>query len=1096
MPDARKKTQESSSDVSAASDKAAALCQENARLRKALQESEERSALADQQRESADRKLQVSNSELRTLNSDLQSANRNLQSANENLRTTSDRLDRANQALNDFNAVLDKRNAELTQAREDLANLINSTRMPVVLLSHDLVVRHATAAAEEVLGITQDNLSRPLAQLSLSVAVPNLHGMLEKAISDGTAFEHEVQDSGGRWYSARIHPYIAAGAKIDGAVLSLTDITELKQTQQALDESRQRLQAILDNTAALVYIKDRDGRFILVNNTLARHLQHSENEIIGKTDHDFFPTGFADEYRENDMRVFESGKPQTYEESYRVFGLNRTLLSVKVPLRDKDGAVYALCGISTDITDLKRAQLLVERYAGSVVQTAPVAVITIDAAGRIQRANRYATELTGYTEDEMKGLNWLDFLVNPEEGDRLISMVAEAYEGKIQQGTEVAVRAKDGRRLIMRWYSALQYDEQGAPENLVAVGVDVTEMRRKEEELEAARRETEALARLPLENPGPVLRVDTDGKVLYSNPAGRLLLSAWKADVGGRLPEEYCRLITQVYQRQEMEIIEVALEDHFFSVTFTPAAGAGYVNLYGRDITELKLAERELRESRTRLAEAQSIAHIGNWQWMIESGDLIWSDEVYRVFARKPGEFPPTYERFLQCVHPDDRQAVQDAVNHSVSTGERYSIEHRVIRPNGEIRFVHEQGEVFRSEAGIPVRMAGTVQDITERVQLEEQLRQAAKMEAIGRLAGGVAHDFNNYLTAIRGFASLLQAEPGLDDGMRYSLEQIQKAADRSAALTRQLLAVGRRTVIRKEMIDLNSALEDLAKSLRHMLGEHIELAIRPAQDQPKVRADRSQLHQVILNLVINARDAMPDGGTVTITTQTTDSHPPDAEPGRYVLLSISDTGTGISGELLPHIFEPFYTTREAQGGTGLGLATVHGIITQSGGYVSVESSPGEGSTFKVYLPAVMEEADVSERSKKPETIRPGSGTILVVEDDRAVRIFVSRVLRQYGYEVIEAGTADEALALADGRSGPIDLLVSDVIMPGMNGLQLARKLRERQPGLPALFISGYTKNAIPNRDLVAADIDLLTKPFDPDELAARVQRALKAAKA
>ena len=388
--------------------------------------------------------------------------------------------------------------------------------------------------------------------------------------------------------------------------------------------------------------------------------------------------------------------------------------------------------------------------------------------------------------------------------------------------------------------------------------------------------------------------------------------------------------------------------------------------------------------------------------------------------------------------------------------------------------------------------------DVTEHRRLEEQLRHAQKMEAIGRLAGGVAHDFNNLLTAIIGFSELVLARMRSDDPMRGNLEEIRKAADRATALTRQLLAFGKRQVMRPRVLDVNAVVADLDRLLRRLIGEDVALATRAAPEPALVLADPGQLEQVIVNLVVNARDAMPTGGAVTIETATVDldedaaTGPSGAKPGPYVRLSVGDTGIGMDAATQAHLFEPFFTTKMSGKGTGLGLSTVYGIVTQSGGHIAVDSEPGRGAVFLIYLPQVLGVAEAVEGARPAAGPLDGSETILIVEDEDGVRALVRHVLAQRGYTMLEASSQCEADRVEAGHRGVIDLLVTDVVMPGVRGPELAKRMLDRRPGLKVLYMSGYSEEMMASGDLAAAGVAFLQKPFTPTELAGKIREVLK----
>jgi len=410
---------------------------------------------------------------------------------------------------------------------------------------------------------------------------------------------------------------------------------------------------------------------------------------------------------------------------------------------------------------------------------------------------------------------------------------------------------------------------------------------------------------------------------------------------------------------------------------------------------------------------------------------------------------------------------------------------------------VRHTARVVRDAEGRVEYFNVLVEDITEHKLLEAQLRQAQKMEAVGRLAGGIAHDFNNLLTAILGSADLLLDTLSPDAPEREDLDEIRKAAKRAADLTRQLLAFSRQQVLAPQVLDVNALLTNLEKLLRRLIGEHIELRTALAPNVGAVQADPGQLEQVIVNLAVNARDAMPQGGQLTIETANAEldeayaaEHFP-ARPGSYVLLAVTDTGTGMDAQTKSHIFEPFFTTKEKGKGTGLGLATVYGIVKQSDGYIWVYSEPGHGTSFKIYLPRVAEAPGPARPGFELSASVRGSETVFVVEDDEMVRALIRRMLETRGYTVLLAPHGDEALQLLERHPGRVDLLMTDVVMPGMSGRDLADRVAERRPGIKVLYLSGYTDDAIVRHGVLEPGIAFLQKPFSADALARKVREVL-----
>jgi PAS domain S-box-containing protein len=626
--------------------------------------------------------------------------------------------------------------------------------------------------------------------------------------------------------------------------------------------------------------------------------------------------------------------------------------------------------------------------------------------------------------------------------------------------------------------------------------------------------------------------------------------------------------------------------------------------------------ETALRASETRLQEAQALAHVGNWQWDVGANTLWWSDELYRIFGVARDSFQLSHTRFLDLIHPEDRALVEQALRAAVQEKRPYELEHRIVRPNGEIRVVHGHGRVVADEHRRVARLVGAAQDITarkaaeqivsgserrlktiidaepacvklvssdgillemnragleligaqdlaqvkgcritelvhpddrgrfldghraasegspvrlefrivgfdgrerlvdshlvpfdiadeagaqravlsvtsdvtERKQLEDRLRQSQKLEAVGLLAGGIAHDFNNLLTAIGGYTEFVLATFDSDDRRKEDLQEVAKAVKRAAALTRQLLAVSRRQILQPTIVDVNAMVADVEKLLRRTIPENIDIQLELSLALEPVRADRGPLEQVLLNMAINAGDAMPQGGRLRVATDTVavdeaeSRRRPPMPVGRYVRLMVSDTGTGMAPEIQAHMFEPFFTTKPRGKGTGLGLATVYGIVKQSNGFIWVDSQIGRGTTFEIYLPVAYGTIEAPVEPPAAREFTGDSQTILLAEDDGAVRRLARDVLASHRYNVLEARDGDEALAIAHGHPGSIDLLITDVVMPGLSGRDLASRLREERPHIRVLYTSGYTENII-MRTGFEKDLALLAKPFLPGDL-------------
>jgi PAS domain S-box-containing protein len=478
-------------------------------------------------------------------------------------------------------------------------------------------------------------------------------------------------------------------------------------------------------------------------------------------------------------------------------------------------------------------------------------------------------------------------------------------------------------------------------------------------------------------------------------------------------------------------------------------------------------------------------------------GKRIYNSPAYeRILGYSIEELQQTSS--LEQIHPEDREKVTKATEEARRTHQGQGIEYRMRRKDGTWRVVESTASTVLNKRGEVERFVIVNRDVTDRRNLEKQLRQAQKMEAVGRLSGGVAHDFNNLLGVIIGYAEILEEGVAQNEALRASVEQVLRAGRQAASLTRQLLAFSRQQVLEPKILDVNTIIRETEKMLRRLIGEDILLETRLQFDLGLVKADQSQLEQAIINMAVNSRDAMPDCGQLVIETSDYEMTPAfvqqysyPVKPGSYVLLSVKDTGSGMDLETQARIFEPFFTTKEKGKGTGLGLAMVYGFVKQSGGYIDVWSERGVGTTLNIYLPRV--DGHVGKETHTPSKVRAqkGSATILVVEDEASLRTLIVRLLQALGYSVLEAGDSATAIRISEERNKPIDLLLTDVVMPGMNGRALAHRLLERWPLLRVLYISGYTGQVVGDRGVIEEGSFFLPKPFSRDGLAQKVREVL-----
>ncbi|MDR7420705.1 MAG: PAS domain S-box protein [Armatimonadota bacterium] len=646
----------------------------------------------------------------------------------------------------------------------------------------------------------------------------------------------------------------------------------------------------------------------------------------------------------------------------------------------------------------EKARRRVEERYRVLFEQANDAILLLDPDQRtILDANPHAAAVLGRDRSALVGQR-----IEPLLGDAAgVAALLQDADGGPLTGHETCLRGQDGRRRDVVFNAASV--QLGDARAVLAIGRDVTDLNRARQQLErlnrrlaqSVRERTADLTatRTLLDTvmsvaPVGIFRTAVDGTCEYANGRWLMLtgLDDDQAGIGDWLRAVHPDDLGPVSDRWAAAVKDGTVFRAEFRLRgragvrwvvceATPLLGpdgraVGHVGSL-TDITDRVESEEQLRRISASLAEAQRIAQLGNWEWDVRQNTLWWSDQTYRLFGQTPRSFGATYEAFLAAVHPEDVAAVRSAVDAALHTGAPYSLEHRIVLPDGSVKFVHERAEVVRDEAGRPLRMIGTVQDITARKEAEdalrvsrERLQHAQKMEAVGQLAGGIAHDFNNLLTAILGCGQGLLDELDERHPCRIDAREIVQAAERAARLTRQLLAFSRQQVLQLEVLDLNTVVRDMVPMLQRLLGPSIVLDVALRSVDDPVLADRGQVEQLLLNLVVNGRDAMPDGGTIRVATAPVAFEAADegaiiaAPAGRYVALVVSDTGTGMTDEVRRRAFEPFFTTKPRNQGTGLGLATVYGIVQQSKGGLRLESAPGRGTTFTIYIPSADSSCD------------------------------------------------------------------------------------------------------------------------------------------
>ncbi|MBA4192720.1 MAG: hybrid sensor histidine kinase/response regulator [Planctomycetaceae bacterium] len=759
-----------------------------------------------------------------------------------------------------------------------------------------------------------------------------------------------------------------------------------------------------------------------------------------------------------------------------------------------------------------------ERYQ-ALAEGIPHIVWTARPNGEIDYVNQQTVEYTGRAAADLVGSGW-ESSIHPDDLARTLQLWAEAVQSGNPRENEFRLRRADGE---YRWHLTRQFvtrDELGEVARWVGTCTDIDDRRCAEREL----RDSEAFVRAVLDSIDSHIAVlDVNGTIRATNAAWQTFetescgVNSLGRSVGANYltacdnsalagcgdAEAAARGIRTIIAGESPRFTleypcHSPRQRRWFMLSVTPLRGAGCVVSH-IDITERKEAEEAFQRAQERLQHVITSSPSVLFKLAVDAdhiGGLNWVSENVEAVLGYPLGTALSQDWWETNVHPEDRdRVVAERDQGLIGTG-RVSTEYRFRHRSGQFRWIRSEVRLVLDATGESIEAIGSWTDVTERRQIEDQYRQAQKMEAFGQLAAGVAHDFNNLLTIINGYSDMLSEELLQTDSHRVMSVEIREAGGRAAALTAQLLAFSRKTIIEPKILNLNELVEQTGKLLNRLIGEDIKLTLKIAPTLHRVRADQSQIEQVIMNLALNARDAMPKGGHLTIETKNIESVvtasllAPTAQSEQFVQVSVSDTGTGMTDEVKAKIFEPFFTTKGVGKGTGLGLATVYGIVKQAGGQIEVNSTLGTGTTFTVQLPAV---SILSSEPRPSGLVSPARGTetILLVEDEQAVRKYTRQALEKQGYKVLEAASGVEAIHVAEKHTGPIHLLVTDVVMPGMGGRDLSEAIRARLPEVRVLFMSGYTDDAVVRHGVVDATDAFLQKPFAPLALARKVRAIL-----
>jgi len=886
----------------------------------------------------------------------------------------------------------------------------------------------------------------------------------------------------------------------------LHDITERKKAEESLDRANREWERTFNAISDFVMVLDSGHRILRANKAMAEVLGTTEQELIGKLCFELVhgekePPAFCPhsellaDGEEHSAEIVEPRLGGTYD--------------VRVsPVVGQDGQVIGSVHVTRDITERKQAEKSLSeksRFIDSLLRAAPVPIFYKDRDGRYIGCNDAFTEIMGVSSEDIRGKT-VHELWPGELADKYHQMDLELMRNREHQEYEFQVKAKDGEIHPVIYAKDVYLDSHGEVAGIVGAFLDITEHKRGERELQ----QSNDLLRAVIEAaPTAIIGLDLDGNVqMLWNPAAEKMLG-WTADevMGRPLPivppeshEQFRGFRERIRSGKTLDGVEVRRQRRDGSPIDYSIYASSLHDDKGRitgniavlvDITERKRAE-EKNAQLAAIVESSDDAIIGK---TLDGIITSWNKGAENIYGYKHSE---VVDKPICLLVPAERQDEVPELLARIKRGEHVERYETVrLKKDGSEIDVSLTISPIKNIEGRIVGASTIARDITEEKSLQRQLIQAQKMEAIGQLAGGVAHDFNNILTAIIGYSDVLTQQIPADSPYHGKVVQIGRAGVRAAHLTRQLLAFSRKQILDLRPLNLNEVIANFEKMLRPLIGEDIEVVTFLDPSAGTVMGDPAQIEQILLNLAINARDAMPAGGKLTMETANASldeayarTHS-EVRPGPYVMLAVSDTGHGMDPHVLPRVFEPFFTTKGKEKGTGLGLSTVYGIVKQHQGHVTAYSEPDRGTTFRVYLPLVQRASEQPQSVPAATTQLRGRETVLVVEDDEVVRQLTAEVLETLGYSVLQCSDPEEAKRASATRRGPIDLLLTDVVLPQMDGKSLFDLLSPALPEMRVLYVSGYAENAIAHHGVLDAGVKFLQKPFTAEALAKKVREVL-----